>query len=447
MDIKGLSSLVPELHLQQVGLFLFKKGIELYLLREDKVSNKFLQKMWNYNKMPLLLIDLWRIGALTGEVLLYIKPLEDGYKIIYYSANQFEPEYDDNFDLKSVIIRSTKFISKDKKQGEIVRINEDKIEVWRDRDLSYSPDEVIENPYGFLPCVIIQNNPVLGGRSTGEFERFEHLIEQHSWGVQQLNSNLEFFGGPIFYSSRSKSEMIEAGIIEDRSSISAEGGYRHPLPTRGQRVKARRVISGLEEGEQLGFTTPTPVDKSMVDSIDNFGKELRMALGGVPDLDLVANSGSLFDFQYRYSQVYITASRKAITYIDFGVVKCFEILMRMANFDGLINIVDEDNEIKWRYLGEVFPDTVNNVLTKSIVSRNLLRLGVSLESSLRHTFPDKTDDEIRELLRGGFAYELVDGVASIAQKLKEYDNINMEDFINSLINSEVANESRKFDGN
>lgn len=442
MDIKGLSSLVPELHLQQVGLFLFKKGIELFLLKEDKDLNNFLQKMWHFNKVPLFLPDIWRIGAITGEVLLYLKPVDDGYKIIYYSANQFEPIYDENFDLESVIIRSKKFISKEKEIEEIVKINKDKIEVWFDRELSHKPDKVIDNPYGFLPCLIIQNNPVLGGRSQGEFDRFEYLIDQHSWGVQQLNNNLEFFGGPIFYSSRSKSEMIEAGIIQDYNSISASGGYRDPVANRSQRVKARRVFAGLEEGEQLGFTTPTAVDKSMVDAIDNFGKELRMALGGVPDLDLVANSASLFDFQYRYSQVYITASRKALAYIDYGVVKCFELMLNMASIDQLVNFTD--NQIKWRYLGEVFPDTVNNILTKSIVSRNLLRLGVSLESSLKHLFPDKTDDEITELLRGGFAYELVNGVADVAKKLENYDNLNVEDFVKTLFNSEVANEPRKF---
>lgn len=440
MNIRDYTTLIPELHLQQIGLFLFKKGIEIFSLHKDEVLSSFLKAMWKYNKMALYLNDIWRTGAISGEVLLYIKPVDNKYRILYYSADQFDPEYDSNFDLLSVTISSdtSDFVP----QTEIVKIGKDKIEVWYNSSIDVPADVVMDNPYGFLPCVLIQNNPVIGTRSEGEFDRFEKILQAHNYNVEQLNSNLEFFGSPIFYSTRSKSEMIEAGMIDERYSVSSEGGYRSPVGVRTQKIKARRIFAGLEENERLGFETPTAVDSSMVEYVENSGEELRMAMGGVPDLSIISSTASLFDYQYRYSQAYVTASRKALAYIEHGIVQAFEVMRLMANFDGVIP--SSDNEIKWRHLGEVFPDTVNNTLTKSIVSRNLLRLGVGLEGSIRHIFPDKTDEEIRELLRGGFAYELVDGVATIASKLSSYDNIDMSNYINELIDSEVNNESRKF---
>lgn len=442
MDIKGLSSLVPELHLQQIGLFLFKKGIELYFIDDDIVS-KYLDSQWDYNKTPLYLSNIWRLGALSGEVLIYLKPVGDNYRMFYYPASQFEPFYDENLDLKAVVITSKKRLDKDKVITEIVRISAQKIEVWLDRNVEFIPDKTFPNPYGFLPCIIIQNYPTLSGRSQGEFDRFEHLIEQHSWMIDQLNGNMEFFGGPLFYSSRSKAEMVEAGLVEDRYSISAEGGYRPATPNMGQKIRARRIFAGLEEGEQIGFVTPSPIDSATISAVADVGKNLQLALGSVPDLELISNSNSLFEFQSRYAQAYVTALQKSRSYIDAGIVAAYNLLMRMAGVDGKVNWNSQLDKIRWRYLGDVFPDTVNNILTKSIVSRNLLRLGVNLESSLKYIFPDMTEEEILDLLRGGFAYELVDGVATIADKTKDVEGLDISAYLQSLISAETTNNSMR----
>jgi hypothetical protein len=62
-----------------------------------------------------------------------------------------------------------------------------------------------------------------------------------------------------------------------------------------------------------------------------------------------------------------------------------------------------DRTIKWRFLGEVFPDTPFDQQTKSIVGRNLSELGISTIHILRYIYPDKTDREL-ELLTQGDGY-------------------------------------------
>lgn len=435
---KGLS-LIPQLYLNQIQFFLFRKGIELYLPEEkDDVTLNFINKIWQDNKFDLLLRQIWRVGAITGEVLLYVMPLDGGYKILIYPKNQFEPIYDEYFRLIGVDIKSS---YKDIRGNQINKT----IKILKEKIISITGSNLttIENSYGFIPCVIIQNKPSQLERSKGEFDDLKMQIEESDWHLSQLHGNLEFFGGPIFYSSRTKAEMVEAGLVENRTnSISAEGGYRMPFADMGQKIRARRIFDGLEEGEQIGFATPTPIDTSMVEFVKNFQKEIICALGGTPDFDLIQNSMSLFDYQNRYFQAFLTGGEKAKIYIDNGILSLYKMIVKMGAVDH--KLLNYEVNLSWRYLGDVFPDSVNNTLNKSIVSRNLLRLGVNLKDSLRYIFSEKTDAEIEELLKGGFAYELVAGVADIYAKSSQSDgNIELQKILENLAQMEASDNVRR----
>jgi hypothetical protein len=384
------STLVVQEHLSQIGLFLFRNGIEILLDSQPLLADK-LSVWWHFNRIDSYFEDIWLRGAKTGEILLYVKPLPNGFfKIRYYDKSQFEYEADD-LGLVSVTIKGLEKSPKKKKEFTITRT--------KIGDRSHS--------YGFVPCIVIQNRPSQAGRGLSEFDGFEINIERHDWLMDQIRGNIEYFGGPIFYSSRSTSELLETGVARTQS-IAVQGGYGS-IELDQTRVRAKRVIGGLEPGEQLGFSTPDSITPETLRWIDKYEAQLRRSMGGVPndktfgftDLDVVSY----------FAQAINTAAKRAEQYLTNGIVEAFSMMFAMSGTPAV--------KLRWRYLGSLFPDTAQTQLTKSIVSRNLLRLGVNLPSSLQHVFPDKSQEEIIQDLHGGFAYELLNGVASVIKSMPE----------------------------
>lgn len=404
-------------------MFLWRKGIEFYLIDDSEKTlqrQQFLTDLVDSLKLPLYFDDIWHKGARSGEVLLYMRPWGNGYSFRYYSADQFEPYYDDDNHLERVVIRSTI----EKPDGDIERVIElrrDRVEVWEGRNPEqFTPDFSMMNPYGFVPAVVVQNKACIGARGASEFEWLKGQIEQHDWQVDQIHGNVEFFGGPIFYSSRSQTEMVEAGLVTSRHSIAEEGGYGHHRSQ--ERIKARKILSGLEEGEQVGFVTPSPIDQGIFEFMDKYASDLISALGGasVGTSDFV-NSASL---SQTFAAPIATAGKRALSYITYGLAELLQLTLEMAVQDGLIP-PDAPPRVYWRYKGDVFPDTPQSQLTKSIVSRNLIRLGVNLQDAMQHIFPDKREEEIEDLLDNGFAYELLNGVSQVTSSFQDPEIIEV----------------------
>lgn len=388
------STLVVQEHLAQIGLFMFRKGIEVLLTDPEPELSQLLLNWWTFNRIDTYFNDIWNRGAKTGEILFFIKPLPDGlFKVRYYDKSQFEYEQDD-YGLTEVRIKG---LGHETKKKEFV-ITRSKI-----GDRSHG--------YGFVPCVIVQNRPSQSGRGLSEFDGFEANIERHDWLVDQVRGNLEYFGGPIFYSSRTSSELVESGSVA-RTSISSQAGYGS-VETSTTRVRAKRVIGGVEPGEQIGFATPDPITPETMKWVDKYEAQLRRSMGSVPsdktfgftDLDVVSY----------FAQAITTAGIRAEQYITQGLVRCFVMMFEMGGYGAV--------DLRWRYKGSLFPDTAQIQLTKSIVARNLLRMGVSLPDALQHVFPDKSEDEILADLEGGFAYELLNGVANVIKAMPEFSPV------------------------
>jgi hypothetical protein len=377
------STLLPRLHLRQIGLFLWRKGIELLLVNDNPEHEALLHHFWDFNNIHHYFDDIWTRGAKTGEILLYVKPVGDTFKIRYFDKNQFDYVMDDE-GLVEVSLKCPR-----KENPDLV--------------LSRKKLGKLKNPWGFVPCVLIQNRPTQAGRGLGEFEDFASQLERHDWMIEQIRGNLEYFGGPIFYSSRSRSELLEAGLIDETRSIAAQGGYGQ-LPAMAERVRVKRIIAGLESGEQIGFATPDAVSSEVVDWIDDYEAQLRVSMGSIPDTSQAYSAGDA-DILSRYAVSIATAERKAQLYITNGIQAAFEMMFTMLG---------EVVPLRWRWKGSIFPDSASTQLTKSIVGRNLLRLGVNLEQTLHHIFPELSELEIQEFLEGGFAYELLSGVAGVA---------------------------------
>jgi hypothetical protein len=67
---------------------------------------------------------------------------------------------------------------------------------------------------------------------------------------------------------------------------------------------------------------------------------------------------------------------------------------------------DGDREVSYRFQGDVYEDTAYDINQKSIVVRNLQELGVDSIEALKYLFPDKTDTERAEMLKG-FPFRMI----------------------------------------
>jgi hypothetical protein len=445
---QGLT-LVPLLHLQQIDLFLWRKGIEIYPLKDkEDVRQKFLADCWKKNRTSLYLSDIWERGGKTGSVLLYVRPDGQGsYCMSYYQFEEFEPLYDGDGHLVSVTITTTYADNRHFR----MRLSANSIEKWdSDKPIdSDIPDLVTPNPYGYVPCVIIDNRPTgIGRRGKTEFCDVKNQIEAHDWQVEQVHNNLEFYGEGIFYSSRTRAEMVEAGLVQS-VGVAEQQGYRSPVGRSRDRVRARRVVDNIDADEvPPTFVTPPTIPTETMTFLKRFAEEIRTALGGVAEttnaLERLVDPSVI---KVVMARAIATASRRAVSYLDFGICAAYEMIVAMAEHDLVLPVVDSDRTVLYRYLGDVFQDSSQDTLTKSIVSRNLLRLGVNVEECIRYLFPDKRDAEISQLLQDGFAYEFLNGIATVAKTLlgaKAPDGsyaIDVESVINKVLDGRPTSDS------
>ena len=69
-------------------------------------------------------------------------------------------------------------------------------------------------------------------------------------------------------------------------------------------------------------------------------------------------------------------------------------------------IPDGSTKVDWRWMGEVFEDSSDEILQNSIVVRNLQEAGVGSIEALKYLFPNKTEEE-RAAMMSGFPFRIV----------------------------------------
>ena len=69
-------------------------------------------------------------------------------------------------------------------------------------------------------------------------------------------------------------------------------------------------------------------------------------------------------------------------------------------------IPDGSTKVSWRWMGEVFEESSDEILQNSIVVRNLQEAGVGSIEALKYLFPNKTEEE-RSAMMSGFPFRIV----------------------------------------
>ena len=238
-------------------------------------------------------------------------------------------------------------------------------------------------------------------------------------------------------------------VSEPFGSSSMLGGLRVP-----------RVIANVEPSDRVGYMTPDPVNGDMNRYALLLREEIRTALGGVDEISISAGATAT-EIKGLMGRAQATALRKNKSFLTYGFCRLLEMILyhqetifresfisvsgmeppkppkeqteeaverydkRYAKYEESVDLAiqaalqenkvprgvfglppDGDRDVTYRFQGDVYEDTAYDINQKSIVVRNLQELGVDSVEALKYLFPDKTDSERAEMLKG-FPFRMI----------------------------------------
>ena len=263
----------------------------------------------------------------------------------------------------------------------------------------------------------------------------------------------------------SNSGFIGLNRASTRSSDPASAGF-------GGGMRVPRIIANVEAADRVGYITPDSIGGDLTAYSQAYQETIRAALGGVDDLSI--NSGATaYEVRTLYGRVAATAKKKCRDLYEYGFCKLFSLMVfheetlfreSLSQATGIVKpepplteeanlppdqfaqleqqyeeamgawrqqvgaavnqiketgevppqvvglIPDGSSSISWRWMGEIFEDSPQEILQNSIVCRNLQELGVSSIEALQWIFPQKTPEE-RSAMLSGFPFRVVESTA------------------------------------
>ncbi len=258
----------------------------------------------------------------------------------------------------------------------------------------------------------------------------------------------------------SNSGFVGLNRASTRVSEPASAGF-------GGGLRVPRIIANVEAADRVGYIVPDAVSGDLTAYSQAYQEMIRAALGGVDDLS-ISSGATAFEVRTLFGRVAATAKKKCRDLFEYGFCKLMammvqheETLLReslaqalkiikpepllieqlppeqrdkaQAGYDQAMEawrsqvneaiqaikesgevppsvvglIPDGETRIDWRWQGEVFEDSPQEVLQNSIVCRNLQELGVSSIEALQHLFPQKTPEE-RAAMLSGYPFRMVE---------------------------------------
>ena len=508
----SVDTMIVSSHLAQMRMFMLRRGIEFYAEQDSYGYRKeFLAKVCEHNMLDMKLDSVVDYFLCDGQGLFYFRPTGDTYQLLFFPKDNYRAYRDQAGDLNHVILTYSFNVQQDggklnpyptvsERGGQKKHI---RLKVYKDRIEQTISDEKIEfdnqtanqmmtlpgktetltNSLGFIPAVEVYNYMDCTGEATGngEFEWLSNQIMYHDELVKNVRKNLKFYGNPTLISSRPKHDIIESGEDSSfRPTISSQAGFSAigrestrvsqpfgaPSALDGQ-IKVPRVIANLEPTDRISYLTPDSVSGDQNMYIKQYRQEIRLALGGVDDLD-ISTASTAYEIKTLYGRVASTAEKKARALFTYGICKLFSLMIKheermfdesfavaiglkkpvvplqedfedpkefeaanekflkqMQTFERKKNdalrvtletgemppgvtglIPDGSTKVDWRWMGQVFEDSSDEILQNSIVVRNLQEAGVGSIEALKYLFPNKTEEE-RAAMMSGFPFRVV----------------------------------------
>ena len=510
----SVDSMIVSSHLSQMRMFMLRRGIEFYAEQDSYGKRKeFLANVCDHNMLEMKFDSIVDYFLCDGQGLFYFRPSGDEYQLLFFSKDNYRAYRDQNNELESVVlvykfeVRQQDQIQAIATQGKRggkekyirLKVYKDRIEqTVSDEKIEFDNEngalpfqmpgstEVLTNSLGFIPAVEVFNHMDCTGEATGngEFDWLAHQILYHDELTRNIRKNLKFFGNPTLVSSRPRHDLIESGDENSfKPTISSQAGFapmtggsmqstRVSQPFGGRsvdgQIKVPRVIANLEPTDRVQYMTPDSVSGDQNLYVKNYRSEIRLALGGVDDLDINLAS-TAYEIKTLYGRVAATAEKKAKALFQYGLCKLFALMISheehmfresfaqaiglkkpmiplreefngddeayfndMEKYQkaiekftrkreeairatlesgemppGVVGLVpDGSTKVSWRWMGDVFEEGTDDILNNSIVVRNLQELGVDSIEALKYLFPNKTDEE-RAAMLSGYPFRMV----------------------------------------
>jgi hypothetical protein len=510
----SIDSMIVSSHLSQMRMFMLRRGLEFFAEQDSYGKRReFINQVCEHNMLDMKLDSIVDYFLCDGQGLFYFRPSGDEYQLLYFPKDSYRAYRDQNNDLESVVLVYSFAVKQSSTLGAYDNTTKRggkkkfiRLKVYKDRIEQTISDEKIEfdnengampmsmpgstetltNSLGFIPAVEVFNHMDCTGEATGngEFDWLSNQILYHDELVRNIRKNLKFFGNPTLVSSRPRHDLIESGDENSfKPTISSQAGFapmnggsihstRVSQPFGGRsvdgQIKVPRVIANLEPTDRVQYMTPDSVSGDQNLYVKSYRSEIRLALGGVDDLD-IGTASTAYEIKTMYGRVAATAEKKAKGLFTYGLCKLFSLMiaheekmfedsfasaiglikpeiplpeefqedpdqyplaMEQYNIDiqrfvqereeniratlesgemppGVIGLVpDGSTKVTWRWMGEVFEDGTDDILNNSIVVRNLQELGVDSIEALKYLFPNKTDEE-RAAMLSGYPFRMV----------------------------------------
>ena len=366
----SVDSMIVSSHLAQMRTFMLRRGIEFYAEQDSFGFRKeFLRKVVEHNMLEMKLDSIVDYFLCDGQGLFYFRPSGDDYQLLFFPEENYRAYRDQAGDLESIVLIYTfnvnepmgfdSYATQDGRGGKKKYI---RLKVYRDRIEQTISNEKIEfennsggqtltmpgqtetltNSLGFIPAVEVFNHMDCTGEATGngEFDWLANQIMYHDELVKNVRKNLRFFGNPTLISSRPKHDIIESGDENSfRPTISSQAGFSaigrpstrvsEPFggvsPIDGQ-IKVPRVIANLEPTDRINYLTPDSVSGDQNMYIKQYRSEIRLALGGVDDID-INTASTAYEIKTLYGRVAATAEKKARALFTYGMCRLFSLMI------------------------------------------------------------------------------------------------------------------------
>jgi len=509
----SVDSMIVSSHLAQMRMFILRRGLEFYAAQDSYGKRReFIAQVCEHNMLDMKLDSIIDYFLCDGQGLFYFRPTGDDYQLLFFPKDSYRAYRDQNNNIDSVVLVYSFAVKEPSTLDAFAQTNKRggkkkfiRLKVYKDRIEQTISNEKIEfedvagvmpmnmpgqtetlvNSLGFIPAVEVFNHMDCTGEATGngEFDWLAHQIIYHDELTRNIRKNLKFFGNPTLVSSRPRHDLIESGDENSfKPTISSQAGFApmtggsmhstrvsQPFGTGSDgQIKVPRVIANLEPTDRVQYMTPDSVSGDQNLYVKNYRSEIRLALGGVDDLDINLAS-TAYEIKTLYGRVAATAEKKARAMFDYGLCQIFSMMIgheesmfkdsfavaiglkkpahplpeeyqedpdafkaayekyqkQIATFEkkrdeniratlesgemppGVVGLVpDGSTKVSWRWMGQVFEDSPDDVLQHSIVVRNLQELGVDSIEALKYLFPDKTDEE-RAAMLSGYPFRMV----------------------------------------
>jgi len=349
-------------HIQQMVLYMIKKGITFYCEQDTyKSRSRFLEDVIALNRLDIRFPSIIRNFLIDGCGLFYFRPDEKlKYQIYFFNKNQYRVYHDLNGSVEEVVILysyrvknsnlglpSTTY-GQNKRYVRLAITANEITENESDSELSFelepgsvlTPSNTRKNTLGFVPAVEVLNKPNASGtEGEGEFDPFMEQIVLHDQIIRNVAKNIEFFGNPTLISSRPRSDLVEANDAQNtfRPTISSQSGFAgqttpstrvsEPFGTAmGGGLRVPRIIANIEPSDRVGYMTPDPVSGDMNRYALLLREEIRTALGGVDEISISAGATAT-EIKGLTGRAQATALRKNKSFLTYGFCRLLEMII------------------------------------------------------------------------------------------------------------------------